>query len=122
MTEPGGDNQLVTINDITAAPVELPVAEVIVRNQNPLTGRDERLGQHLGWIGKFIGGGPEKAGNIASIVVLAALILLIGAAAGSAYAVDGSKIAPVFDKIVAGCFALITGALGYLFGSSKDGK
>jgi hypothetical protein len=85
---------------------------------DPLS-RDPVLDQHLGKIGLFIGGGPEKAGNIAYIVVIAAIVILVIGACGSAY-VQSDKLAAVFGNLVTGCLSLITGALGFIFG--KSGK
>lgn len=85
---------------------------------DPLT-RDPVLDQHLGKVGQFIGGGPEKAGNIAYVVVLAALLMLIISACAVAY-VDTKELESVFSALITGCLSLITGALGFIFG--KSGK
>ena len=111
---------LVPIDAIGTAPVELPKAEPKAVG-DPLTGIDPKLGQHLGKIGAFVGGGPEKAGNIAFIVIVAAVLVLIIASVAAAITTVPA-FAPVLDKLTAGCITLITGALGYLFGASKDGK
>lgn len=74
---------------------------------------------HLGWVGKFIGGGPEKAGNIAFTVVGVALLILAVGAGALAWS-QNTTVAQAFDKLVTGCISLITGALGYIFG--KGGK
>lgn len=114
MSEPG-----VSIEAIGRAPVEQPALENLPANVDPLTGQDRKLTQHLGRVGQFIGGGPEKAGNIAYIVIVAAFIVLILAVAAS-YAADSEKLAPILDKIATGSFSIITGAVGYIFGSAKD--
>lgn len=121
MTEPGGNQELVSVGEIAAAPIEQPVVEAPRTGENPLTGRDEKLGQHLGKIGEFVGGGPEKAGNIAFIVIAAAVVVLVIAAIASANVADPA-FAPLLDKLITGCITLITGALGYLFGASKESK
>jgi|SRR5215217_2873641 len=114
-------DERISVDAIGRAPVERPPAEPRRPGENPLTGKDEKLNQHLGRIGGFVGGGPEKAGNIAYIVIVAAFLVLIAAAVGSAVA-DSDKVATVLDKLVTGCISLITGAMGYLFGASKDTK
>ncbi len=74
---------------------------------------------HLGFVGRFIGGGPEKAGNIAFMIVVVVLLLLVLGWGALAYA-QTEKVASAFDKMVTGCISLITGALGYIFG--KGGR
>ncbi len=85
---------------------------------DPMT-RDPILDQHLGKVGVFIGGGPEKAGNIAYVVVIAAIVILLIAAFDAAY-VNDEALSSVFGNLVTGCLSLITGALGFIFG--KSGK
>ena len=121
MTTGGPEVPNVGVDAIAAAPVEQPPVDPAPRNVDPLTGQDGKLNQHLGTIGKYIGGGPEKAGNIASIVIVCSFFVLVLGIAGSYWA-DGSKLAPVLDKLVTGCVSLITGAMGYLFGASKETK
>ena len=121
MTADGEANPgLVPVGAIGDAPVEQPVVEAKPVG-DPLTGLDPRLNQHLGVIGAFVGGGPEKAGNIAFIVIAAALIVMVTASVASAN-ITTAEFAPVMDKLISGCIALITGALGYVFGASKEGK
>ncbi len=114
-----GDN--VPFEAIKNAPMDNPPPEKPSSGQDPLTGRDSRLDQHLGRVGGYIGGGPEKAGNIAYIVIIAAILILGLSLIGDAL-LQNEKIAAVFDKSVTGSFSLITGALGYLFGSSEKQK
>ena len=113
----------VPVEDIAKAPKEpqRPTSGPPDRNENPFTGKDDRLAQHLGKVGNFIGGGPEKAGNIAYIVVIFSLVLLVIASGCAAY-IQSEKLVAVFDRIVTGSFGLVTGALGYLFGSSDKSK
>jgi hypothetical protein len=114
MSERGGR---VSVEDIASTPRETPPAEPKTPGQDPLTGRDGKLDQHLGRVGKYIGGGPEKAGNIAYIVIVASLVLLIVGAACGAYS-QSDKLAAIYDRVVTGAISLITGALGFLFGKS----
>lgn len=116
-------NETVPLDSITNAPVGAPKeSPPMPSNVDPLTGqRDGRLDQHLGRVGLHIGGGPEKAGNIAYIVIIAALVLLVVGACVSAYA-GTEKLAAVYDRVVTGAFSLITGALGFLFGKSGASK
>lgn len=109
----------VPVGAIGSAPPDPKTPAGRVPGSDPLTAPNGKLSMHLGWVGKFIGGGPEKAGNIAFAVVgFSLLILLIGAGA-LAYSQD-TTVAGAFDKLVTGCISLITGALGYIFG--KGGK
>ena len=111
----------VPVEAIKNAPMGPQSNEKATPNQDPLTGRDTKLDQHLGRVGNYIGGGPEKAGNIAYIVVVSSLILLVLGGLASAYA-QSDKLSSVFDRVVTGAFGLITGAMGYLFGSSDKSK
>jgi hypothetical protein len=120
---PDSTSETVSLDSITNAPVAPPSnGEPLPKNIDPFTGmRDERLDQHLGRVGKYIGGGPEKAGNIAYVVIIVALVLLIIGACVSAYA-ETEKLSAVYDRVVTGAFSLITGALGFLFGKSGGSK
>ncbi len=116
-------NETVSLESITNTPVAAPKnGAPLPKDIDPFTGkRDEKLDQHLGRVGRFIGGGPEKAGNIACTVIVAAIILLIFGACFSAYA-STEKIAAVYDRVVNGALSLITGALGFIFGKSGNAK
>lgn len=112
----------VTLEDLKKAPKENPPPEAPAPyGQDPFTGKDGKLEQHLGRIGRFIGGGPEKAGNIAYIIVAASLVLLVIGGLAEAFA-QSEKIASVFDRVITGSLSLITGAMGYLFGSADKHK
>lgn len=105
----------ITNTPVTAAPNG---SQSLPKDVDPFTGRrDEKLDQHLGRVGRFIGGGPEKAGNIAYTVIIVSFIVLVVGAIGSAY-VGTDKLVAVYDRVVAGAFSIITGAMGYLFGKS----
>lgn len=121
MMDGDDDDEKISVGDIERAPAEQPPAEPPHPSENPLTGRDEKLDQHLGRIGGFVGGGPEKAGNIAYIVIVAAFVVLVLALIAS-FMVEGAKLAPVLDKVATGAFSLIIGAMGYLFGASRASK
>lgn len=128
MTVPDGQPARPTVADIASAPIEAAPAEPSQPSQDPLTGRpDAKLDQHLGRVGKFVGGGPEKAGNIAYVVIVASIFLIIVASLAAAFtsqevATAAPGLIPLFDKIVAASVSLITGALGYIFGAAKDSK
>ena len=118
----GEDSSNISIGEINDAPIETPPIEKKRSGENPLTGQpDPNLPHHLGWLGKFAGGGPEKAGNIALVVVCISLLLLIVSSVATIF-VSEKEFIPVLDKIITGTISLITGALGYLFGSSKNGN
>jgi len=110
----------VSLDSITNTPVAAPSngSQSFPRDIDPFTGRrDEKLDQHLGKVGRFIGGGPEKAGNIAYTVIVVSFVVLIVGACGSAY-VGTEKIVAVYDRVITGAFSIITGTMGYLFGKS----
>lgn len=117
MVEEKGEQERASLDSIGTAPVEMPPSEIVPKGENPLTGKpDPNLDRHLGLIGKLVGGGPEKAGNIASIVIFGALIGIVAACFGLAGATG--EASEIFKLVIGGCFSLITGALGYLFGAS----
>lgn len=122
MAADGGDvAETVPIGTITTAPIEHVPTEQPKRNIDPLTGRpDPNLPHHLGWVGKFVGGGPEKAGNIAFFVIGASVLMMIVAAIAPIFTAN-QAMAAVMDKMITGGISLITGALGYLFGAAKNG-
>ncbi len=121
MSEP--QNETVPLDSITTTPVAAPAnGAPFQKDVDPFTGRrDWKLDQHLGSIGRLIGGGPEKAGNIASVVVIVALMILLLGSIFLAYTAS-DKIAGVFDRILSAAVSLITGALGFLFGKSGSSK
>ncbi len=115
------DDNNVTLDAISNAPKEEPPSEPIPKNQDPLTCRDGKLDQQLGSVGKFVGGGPEKAGNIALIVIVSSFVLLVLSGSAAAY-FGTSTIGAVFDKLATGCISLITGSLGFIFGKSTNSE
>lgn len=119
----GAPPEKVDISAIGTAPPE-PVPNDLARQdqdkrRDPFTGRpDPNLDRHLGSLGKFFGGGPEKAGNIAGLVVIIATVLLFSAVISLAV-IDTVAVADVMKVIIASAFSLITGALGFIFGASS---
>lgn len=73
-----------------------------------------------GWIGKFLGSKAEKPGNVAFIVIIICFVII----ATAANKMDLKTEFESFMKLTSALFAIITGALGYLFGSnsSSNGK
>jgi len=114
----------VSIDSINNAPIETPPAEVNGNEKNPLTGiRDSRLDQHLGWIGGFVGGGHEKSGNVASIVIILSFFLVIGCLIALAFvASEATSIIDILKTTISSCFAAISGAIGYIFGKGNSDK
>ena len=73
---------------------------------------------NLGWVGRFLGGGPEKAGNIAALTIAAAILLL----AVVAIRIDWTKELDTFLKVLSGVLSVVTLSLGYLFGVHHSGQ
>lgn len=71
-----------------------------------------------GWIGRYLGSKSEKPGNVAFIVIIICF-MVIGIAA---HKMDLKTEFDNFMKLATALFAIITGALGYLFGSNSNGK
>lgn len=119
--ENNASSEGVSVGAIATAPPEKPPVDAKPINQNPLTGQpDPNLPHHLGWFGKFVGGGPEKAGNIAAMVIVLAIILIVAAVVALAF-VDTVAAAEVMKLVIGSAFGLITGALGFIFGASTRG-
>lgn len=111
----------VSVDAIASAPKENVTENNGISATDPYTNRDQKLDQHLGTIGRLIGGGPEKAGNIAGLVIAVSLIMIVLGSIATAMA-GSEKIATVFDRVVTGAISLITGALGYIFGKGGSEK
>lgn len=110
------DGEVIPIDSIKTAPKEVPPTGVPIAS-DALT-HDGILDQHLGAVGKFIGGGPEKSGNIAYVVIVASLVSMLVGAAGMAFT-QSDKVAEVFQYLFSGCLSLVSGALGYIFGKGS---
>ena len=66
-------------------------------------------------MGAFIGGGREKSGNIALLVVLAGgLVVIAGLIA--LMTIPDSTTRSAIGTVVASALSLISGALGFVFG------
>ena len=66
----------------------------------------------LGWVGKFLGGRDEKAGNIAGLMVLLCILVISILTAVGAYTGKWEN----FDTTIGVLGATLTACLGYLFG------
>lgn len=111
----------VAVESIPTAPIEKPTTEPTPPNQDPLTGRNVRFDQELGKVGAFIGGKSEKAGNIAYVVVISSLVILVLAGMAITFTAN-EKAVEAYNNVITGAISLVTGALGYLFGSGKSKK
>lgn len=109
------EEQARTADPIVPAPSALAIAEA--NNNHAVTVQRTSLGL----IGKFLGAGSEKAGNVAAIVILFSFCAV---AVAFFYGGDGGKqrLDDAFFKVLSAFSGLIGLALGYLFGSSSDKK
>jgi hypothetical protein len=71
-----------------------------------------------GSIGHFLGSRSEKPGNVAFIVIIICFLIIVGAF----WRIDLKQDFDNFMKFSSALFAIITGALGYLFGSGTAKK
>ena len=73
-----------------------------------------------GWVGVVMGTKAEKAGNIASVVILFSFIII----AFGFFKVDMKNTGEYdsFLKLVGVFSSIVSGALGYLFGASQKEK
>jgi hypothetical protein len=108
----------ISVDQISRTPAEVPPEEKTSVTEDPFTGLDRRFDQELGRVGRFIGGGKEKAGNIAYITVASAIVILLLSAIVAGL-IEKPASVETLNKVVTGCITLITGALGYIFGSSS---
>jgi hypothetical protein len=69
----------------------------------------------MGWIGRAFGSHTDKPGNIAAFVIIVSFLFL---AAIFIFAPDSQDISK--REIAASCFALISGALGFVFGRNTN--
>lgn len=81
-------------------------------------GVEERLQrQQSGWVGRFIGGSIEKAGNIAFFCICLSFVVIIV----SVIFVVNNPTNETLKYAISGAVSLVTLALGYTFGE-KNGK
>jgi hypothetical protein len=94
----------------TVALSRFSLAVLEAKNQHEQTLRKAEQG----WLGSLLGSHGEKAGNISFIVILICFALI----ALAFYKMDMKSEFDSFMKFAGAMFAIITGALGYLFGAS----
>lgn len=79
---------------------------------------EERLQrQQSGWVGRFIGGSIEKAGNIAFFCICASFVVILVSVIFVVYNPTNETL----KYAISGAVSLVTLALGYTFGE-KNGK
>ena len=81
----------------------------------------EEIATNLGKIGKWLGGGKEKAGNIVGLTIIGGFIVLTlasGATLWVSLAKSPAEV-PNLHVIITSVVSIITAGLGYLFGESK---
>ncbi|MCR6670338.1 hypothetical protein [Devosia ginsengisoli] len=115
------DNEkTVPIDKIGTAPLREIPDEPAPKGVDPLTGR-QTFRDELGWVGKFIGGRTEKAGNIAFMVVFVAAILLLVVMVGW-ITYDPARGEYPLSGMVTPLIGLLGTAMGYMFGKGSNGK
>ncbi|MEM7547692.1 MAG: hypothetical protein AAF367_19370 [Pseudomonadota bacterium] len=81
---------------------------------DPLT-KDPILDQKMGVVGKAIGHGEEKKGNIAAIVIFLFSIILVGVIIAYLYTGNGENKS-FLENLITPLFGIFTGAIGYITG------
>jgi hypothetical protein len=92
--------------------VREPDALALLESKNLHEQNQKRLEQ--GVLGRLLGSHGEKAGNISFIVIL----ICFGLIAFAFFRMDLKSEFDSFQKFAGAMLAIITGALGYLFGAS----
>lgn len=111
----------INLQDIASAPAE-PIGKSLSTEKkgfNPITGAPDRYSQELGWLGKFCGGAQEKAGNIALFVAFLSFLIILFGFIVYIECTDNNRLGTISTFITSG-FTMMSGALGYIFGSSKS--
>jgi hypothetical protein len=93
------------------SPPENPQLADIVQGEQS---RKSRLVE-MGWIGRAFGSPADKPGNIAACVIIVTFLFLAGVLI---FAPDSQDVPK--REIVTSCFALISGALGFVFGRNTS--
>lgn len=74
----------------------------------------KQLGMKMGWVGKVFGGGEEKAGNIAGVVLIASLVAVLFLLFLWALYPDAR-----LSEAITSFFGVITTTVGYIFGRNS---
>ncbi len=107
--------EFVSLEDAQRAePTVLPPDPLAMQELQNTHSRDMQ-NLHRGWVGAFIGSGPEKPGNTAVLVIVVCFFFI----AGLAFQFDLDKQFDSFYKLLTTLFGPIGLALGYLFGSKE---
>ncbi|QBR37612.1 hypothetical protein ETW23_17290 [Leisingera sp. NJS201] len=72
----------------------------------------------MGLIGRVIGHGEEKKGNIAFIALILAVLLLLGCI-GALLNVDDKSDTQVLTGMITPVFGIITGVIGFITGTKN---
>jgi len=115
----GRESPNVSVDQIGTTPLPRVPEEPVALHQDPLTGQTG-FREELGWVGKFIGGKSEKAGNVAFIVIVVCFVLLMIVTAG--WVVHSGTEEYKAGAAFAPLMSVISGALGFMFGKGSDKK
>lgn len=110
------NNSVVSVEDARKA-------EPIIREPDPLAIEEVRNnhatrmhGMQRGIIGWCVGSGPEKAGNVATLSIVACFAII----AAGFFKFDFAKEFDSFLKLVTIFLGIVGLALGYLFGAKEN--
>jgi hypothetical protein len=98
-------------------------SEPVVREPDPLAIEELKNNHtknmaslHRGFVGSCVGSGPEKAGNVATLTIVACFLMIVGSFLKFDFATQFDS----FFKVLTTALGPIGLALGYLFGSKES--
>ena len=113
--------EVISPKSITSAPPEVvsTESEVVNPKSDPLTGQPASYSEQIGLIGKLVGGGAEKNGNIA-VIVIVIFGLLIGIVLLTGKNPDTGDFSENTMNVALGLLSVVTTAFGFMMGDKKN--